>query len=171
MLSNVEGEQRHCTSPSRIELLKDMPIFGALSTEAIAFLEQRCVQIHLKSDDYFFHEGDPASSLFIMERGYAEVTKQCGSEMRTLRSLVCGDSFGEMAIVDMNPRGASVKAVTECDALELPASALYELYQFDLEQFTLIQMNMLREISRRLRYLNDKLAHSQPEILEKASRV
>jgi len=155
----------------RILLLQEMPIFGALSAEAIAFLEQRCEHVEMPAGQFFFHEGDPAQSLYILERGYAEALKQCGKELRSIRALTGGESFGEMAICDMNPRGASVKAITDCTALELPASALYELYQFDLEQFTLIQMNMLREISRRLRYLNDKLAKSQPEMLDKASRV
>lgn len=158
-------------SPQRLRLLQEMPIFGALSPEAINFVERHCIPRELEPGQVFFYEGDPASSLFVLESGSAEVTKRCGEDMRRLRWLKPGDCFGEMAVADMNPRGATVKATTLCIALEIPTSALYELYEFDLEQFTLIQMNMLREVSRRLRFLTDKLATSQPEMLEKASRV
>ncbi|MFK4752911.1 MULTISPECIES: Crp/Fnr family transcriptional regulator [Oceanospirillaceae] len=158
-------------SPQRLKLLQNMPIFGALSADAINFIESRCIQRQVQARQAFFYEDDPASSIFVLETGNAEVMKQCGDEMRQLRQLGPGDSFGEMAVVDMNPRGATVRAITDCDALELPAAALYELYQYDLEQFTLIQMNMLREISRRLRYLNAKLAATRPDILETASKV
>ncbi len=171
MLPKTLGTAQEPLCPKRIALLQEMPIFGALSAAAIEFIEQHCNQVSLEPGSVFFYEGDPASSLFVLESGHAEVIKQCGDELRTLRQLGPGDSFGEMAIVDMNPRGATVRATEKCVALELPAAALYELYQFDLEQFTLIQMNMLREISRRLRFLNDKLAHERPDILEKASRV
>ncbi|WP_305453290.1 Crp/Fnr family transcriptional regulator [Oceanobacter sp. 2_MG-2023] len=157
-------------SPQRLQLLQNRPIFGALSADAINFIEQRCIPRQLKAQQVFFYEDDPASSIFILETGRAEVMKQCGDEMRQLRQLGPGDSFGEMAVVDMNPRGATVRAITDCIALELPTAALYELYQYDLEQFTLIQMNMLREISRRLRFLNAKLAATHPDILETASK-
>jgi CRP/FNR family transcriptional regulator, cyclic AMP receptor protein len=158
-------------SPQRIALLQSMPIFGALNATTIRFIEQHCRYLELEAGQIFFSEGDPASSLFVLESGTAEVAKQCGPDLRRLRWLNAGDCFGEMAVADMNPRGATVRATTACKALEIPTEALYGLYELDLEQFTLIQMNMLREVSRRLRFLIEKLATSQPEMLEKASHV
>ncbi|MCY0964761.1 Crp/Fnr family transcriptional regulator [Parathalassolituus penaei] len=158
-------------TPQRLALLQSMPIFGALNATSIAFIESHCRCLELEAGQVIFYEGDPASSLFVLEQGTAEVMKQCGPDLRRLRWLHDGDCFGEMAIVDMNPRGATVRTTTPCKALEIPTEALYGLYELDLEQFTLIQMNMLREVSRRLRYLIEKLADSQPEMLEKATKV
>ncbi len=74
-----------------------------------------------------------------------------------LRTLEQGDCFGEMALMDMKSRSASVLALEACSAIELSAGCLFELYEHDLEQFTLIQMNMGREVSRRLRETDDHL--------------
>jgi CRP-like cAMP-binding protein len=68
-----------------------------------------------------------------------------------------GDCFGEMALVDLFPRSASALAVETCAALQITPSILQEIYQHDLEQFTLLQMNMGREISRRLREVDELL--------------
>ena len=53
--------------------------------------------------------------------------------------------------MDLLPRSASVRAVEDCTAIRLSAANLYQVYEQDLKQFALIQMNMGREVTRRLR--------------------
>jgi CRP-like cAMP-binding protein len=62
-----------------------------------------------------------------------------------------------MALMDMHPRSASVLATTDAVAIKLDASALLDLYQQDLDQFTLFQMNLGREVSRRLREADERM--------------
>ncbi len=66
--------------------------------------------------------------------------------------------------MDMNPRSASGVAETSCLALEVHNMSLFGLYERDLEQFTMIQMNLMREVSRRLRHLDQQLAEMQAQI-------
>lgn len=75
-----------------------------------------------------------------------------------LRELGPGDCFGEMAMIDFAPRSASVQALAPCRAFALSIARLHRLYEQDLEQFALIQMNLSRELSRRLRVTMDRLA-------------
>ena len=42
---------------------------------------------------------------------------------------------------------------------------LFALYEAHLQQFALIQMNLLREVSRRLRYLDERLMNLDNELL------
>jgi CRP-like cAMP-binding protein len=79
-----------------------------------------------------------------------------GSEV-ALSSLGPGDCFGEMALIDFCQRSASVRAEEDAHAIEVPAAALHRLYKTDLEQFALIQMNMGREVTRRLRITDQRL--------------
>jgi CRP/FNR family cyclic AMP-dependent transcriptional regulator len=74
-----------------------------------------------------------------------------------LHRLAAGDCFGEMALMDLFPRSASVRAEQDCSAIELAASDLLRLFEHDAEQFALIQMNIGREISRRLRTTDELL--------------
>lgn len=153
---------------NRLTLLQNMPIFSALSESALDFIESRCETRTILLGQAFFHEGDPAESLFILESGEAEVLKKCEPDLRRLSYLNPGDCLGEMAIVDNQPRSATVMAISDCQALEITADNLYALKQHDPEQFIQIQANLMQELSRRLRFLDDKLASTQPEMLQKS---
>ena len=48
-----------------------------------------------------------------------------------------------------------------CSAIELTTAALFELYSTHLEQFALIQINIARELSRRLRAADEQLFRSR----------
>jgi CRP-like cAMP-binding protein len=142
---------------ARVELLQQRPIFGGIRTDILVFLLDRCDVVRVRRNDYFFREGDAAQSMFVLETGRAAILKLWQGEQRLLRALEQGDCFGEMALMDMKSRSASVVATEDCTAIELSAGCLFELYERDLEQFTLIQMNMGREVSRRLRDTDDRL--------------
>jgi CRP-like cAMP-binding protein len=59
--------------------------------------------------------------------------------------------------MDHYPRSASVRAVSDCTAICVSAANLYEIYERDVKQFALIQMNIGREVTRRLRKADDQL--------------
>ena len=144
-------------SSTSLELLQAMPIFGAINDESLKFLLDRATEIKVGKDDYFFRENDQGSSMFVLEDGRVAVTKSWVGQSQDLAYLNKGDCFGEMALIEMGARSASVQAVEDCTALELSINHLHELYQHDLEQFTIIQMNMSREVCRRLRKADDLL--------------
>jgi CRP/FNR family cyclic AMP-dependent transcriptional regulator len=142
---------------AHIELLKQMPVFGGIRNDILRFLLDRSPTVAARGDDFFFREGDVAQSMFVLESGAVAILKLWKGEQRLLRRLESGDCFGEMALMDMLSRSASVVALEDCAAIELSVSSLFDLYEKDLEQFTLIQMNMGREVSRRLRIADERL--------------
>jgi CRP/FNR family cyclic AMP-dependent transcriptional regulator len=96
-------------------------------------------------------------SMFVLEKGKAAVLKSWHGQDYLLQTLEEGDCFGEMAVMDHCPRSASVRAVEDCTAIQISAANLYQVYAQDLKQFALIQMNMGREVCRRLREANSRL--------------
>ena len=144
------------TGPS-IKLLQDMPLFGGMSARALESLVAESTRVKLLKGQSFFHEGDAAQSMFVVEQGRVSVCKQWKGREIVLRELKRGDCFGEMALIDYTPRSATVRAGEACVAIEITADALLGLYKSDLEQFTIIQMNIAREISRRLRDLEQRM--------------
>jgi len=141
----------------RIELLQRMPIFGALRQDTLQFLLEQAHSKSVPAGEYFFREKDPADCLYVLEEGRATVVKTWQDGELLLRHLERGDCFGEMALMDFFPRSASVRAVAECVALALAPADLFRLFERDAEQFALIQMNMGREVSRRLRESDEQL--------------
>jgi len=148
-------------SSTSLELLQTMPIFGAITDDTLKFLLERSKQVRVDKDDYFFRENDQGSSMFVLEQGRVAVLKSWVGQSKVLAYLDSGDCFGEMALIEMCPRSASIQATEDCTAIELSMDDLHELYQHDLEQFTIIQMNTSREVSRRLRRADDLLFQVQ----------
>jgi CRP-like cAMP-binding protein len=144
-------------SPGRIELLQAMPIFGALSDSALECLLEDAPWVERAAGEYYFREGDAAQSMFVIEQGAVEVLKRWEGSDWPLHELNAGDCFGEMALMDYFPRSASVRVVEDCRAVEIATSALHRLCERDIEQFALIQMNIGREVSRRLRATDELL--------------
>lgn len=142
---------------ARIKLLQQMPIFGGIQTDVLEFILSLSASVSVKSDEAFFRENDTGSTFFVLESGLVAVTKLWKGQQHVLRQLEVGDCFGEMAIMDLQARSASVIAMQDSSAIEIPVSCLYQVQKKDLKQFTLIQMNMGREVSRRLRELDEEL--------------
>jgi CRP/FNR family cyclic AMP-dependent transcriptional regulator len=141
----------------RIELLQRMPVFGGIRADILRFLLPLCPIVEVRAGEFFFRENDAADSMFVLEAGKVAVLKTWRDETYLLHTLGRGDCFGEMALMDLMPRSASVRAVEDCSAIQLSAASLYQVYEKDLEQFAMMQMNMGREVSRRLREADARL--------------
>lgn len=152
----------------QIELLQQMPIFGGLPAEALELLLEGAPTVSVGAQAFFFREGDPAVSMFVLERGSVAVLRGWRGRETLLRRLGKGDCFGEMALLDLFPRSASVLAEQDCSAIELTPAHLYRLFERDPAQFAMIQMNIAREMSRRLRVTDDLLFRARMEGLKPA---
>jgi CRP-like cAMP-binding protein len=144
-------------TPSHTAVLQRMPIFGALAQQTLEFLVGRARTAAVDSGAWFFREGEVASDVYVLESGRVEVVKAWQERELRLCELGAGDCFGEMALIDLSPRSASVRALAPCRALRIGAGDLFALFERDAEQFALIQMNLAREMSRRLRATDEQL--------------
>ncbi len=140
-----------------IRLLQQMPIFGGVSEDALQYLIKQVPLITVNRGLFFFREGDSADSMYVLEAGRVAVFKPIHNQELLLRELGTGDCFGELALLDLMPRSASVRALENCCALQLSSGTLLALYRQHPEQFTLIYINIGREIARRLRVADDRL--------------
>jgi CRP-like cAMP-binding protein len=73
-----------------------------------------------------------------------------------------GDVFGEMEILDVMPSAATIKAVAPTKAMSISNKALHEIYKQDINIFAMLIMNLARDLSRRLREMDEKVAHESP---------
>jgi CRP/FNR family cyclic AMP-dependent transcriptional regulator len=142
---------------TRIELLQSMPVFGAIRDDSLHFLLEVARVVAVRAGEPFFREGEPGSSMFVLEAGRAAVVKHWQGRDFVVNRLDAGDCFGEMALMDLHPRSASVHAEEDCRAIELDAADLHGLFKRDPEQFALMQMNVGREVCRRLRATDELL--------------
>jgi len=161
---------------TRIELLQSMPIFGAIREDVLRFLVEQATVVKVAAGSYFFRECDEGQGMFVLEAGSVAVLKNWQGRKYKLHEFHRGDCFGEMALMDLMTRSASVKALEDCSAIELRPDHLMRLFELDIEQFALIQMNMGREVCRRLRATDERLfaaemsAEPQTVIMERVNK-
>jgi CRP/FNR family cyclic AMP-dependent transcriptional regulator len=144
-------------SEAHFNLLRNMPVFGALNNDTLQLICDESDVIEVTAGDYFFRQGDRANSLFVLQQGVVVVERLWNDTTIVLGRLQRGDCIGEMSLIDLMPRSASVRAEEDCQAIEITLSSLHKLYQQELEQYAIIMMNMGREVSRRLRVADDRL--------------
>ncbi|MGH8601583.1 MAG: Crp/Fnr family transcriptional regulator [Gammaproteobacteria bacterium] len=145
----------------RIKRLQEMPIFGGVRRDTLTYLLELVRSVTKVKGDYFCRENEDADSFFVLERGQVAVLKGWKGEQYLLNKLGAGDCFGEMAVIDLGTRTSSVLVLEDSFAIQVSAGNLYAVYKRDLEQFTIIQMNLCREISRRLRRADERLFASK----------
>lgn len=142
---------------THIKLLQAMPIFGGISEESLQFLMDRASIMEKSPDEYFFREDEKADAMFVLESGKVAISKRWKGQDHLLEHLCQGDCFGEMALIDLSPRSASVMAINPSRAIVINYANMLDLHMHNIEQFALIQMNMARELSRRLRLADEQL--------------
>jgi len=98
-----------------------------------------------------YEEGDPAREMYVLVSGRLEVFKPSLSVDVPLTDLLPGDFFGDMSFIDMQPRSGTVRASEPSVLWRLDYTVLRDTYQSDLKCYTLVVMNIAREMSRRLR--------------------
>lgn len=111
----------------------------------------RLVRIEIAPGDLVYEEGDPAHEMYVVVEGKLEVFKPSRSIDLPLTELVPGDFFGDMSFIDMQPRSATVRAADHTALWKLSYGELRKTYEQDLKCYTLVVMNIARELSRRLR--------------------
>src|SRR5262245_26758669 len=112
---------------ARIGLLQRMPVFGGIRADILRFLLSTCPIVEVPTGEYFFRERDPADAMFVLEAGKVVVLKSWRDEEYLLHALDTGDCFGEMALMDLMPRSASVRATQDCRAILVSAASLYRV--------------------------------------------
>lgn len=103
--------------------------------------------VSVKGGDFVFRERDEGRDMFLIREGQVKLTKQYAGQERQIELLDAGDFFGEMSLLDEQPREVSAQAVTDCTLFRIDASTFDLLVQETPE----IPIRMLQKLGRRLR--------------------
>jgi CRP-like cAMP-binding protein len=146
--------------PAEVAFIAKVPIFGAVPEAALRRIANLARRVDLDGPTVVFREGDQAKEMFIVLAGELEVRKRGkdGADTR-IAMLRPGDCAGEMALIDIQPRSAGVRALGPASLAVFSHADLATLYDEDPTAYTIFVMNIAREISRRLRRVDSLLAN------------
>jgi len=140
------------------EFLARTPFFGGLPEESLARLARRLRTSDLARGCAVFREGEQGRSMYVVEWGELLAMQNTlhGKPIKLLR-FASGDFFGEMTLIEMQPRPFSVVAESDARLLELTAQDLYALYREDVKAYVLVLQNINRELCRRMRRAGNRI--------------
>jgi len=142
--------------------LLDTPFFGGLSDASLDLLISMLVERRFDAGATVVAEAEPGRSMFIVHSGELVVSKLTDSGcIIRMRDLEPGDFFGEMTLIEMQNRSATVVAESPTVLYELTAQKLYACYKADIHAYVIIIQNISRELCRRLRRADNRIAELQ----------
>ena len=161
------GRDTRADTPVTPATLREIGLFGALSDEVLQHLSSTLRTMRAAPGDTIFREGEPAREMYVVLEGEIEVVKK-SRRGRDMRVAILGpsDCFGEMSIIDMQNRSASVRSLAPSRLLRMASDDMDALYRFDLKSYTLIVLNIARDLSRRLRVADGILADFTANVLD-----
>ncbi|MFT7621960.1 MAG: CRP/FNR family cyclic AMP-dependent transcriptional regulator [Myxococcota bacterium] len=142
------------------ELLPSLPIFGGLSDDELEHIAGLLQWHDFEDGQIIAAEGDVGTQMFIVAEGHIRVTHEGGDDAQpfVLAELRPGDCVGEMALIEIKPRSATIRAHGTVTVCSLSNADFLHLYATNLQTYTLMVLNVARELSRRLRKANEVIS-------------
>lgn len=102
-------------------------MFEGLSPRDRERLEKHARALRLGTGDVLMTEGDPATELYIVEKGTLEISRAGDESTVKLGIVEDGEIVGEVALFDRGSRSATARALTDCRVTAIPFSAIEKL--------------------------------------------
>ncbi len=134
------------------KLIERVDLFHGLSREELVKIFSKGITMRVTKGETIFHKGTVGSQMYVVLGGSVGVFD--GNQQ--LAALHTGDMFGEMALVNREPRSATVIAMEESKLFVLSENTFQQL----LTKRVAIQilMNIVNTLSKRLKSTNARLS-------------
>jgi AAA family ATP:ADP antiporter len=132
----------------KVIILKTVGIFSEIPEMALVEIAPSLEEVQVAAGEQIIRKGDAGTSLYIVVNGRVRVH----DEDRLVATLGDGEVFGEMAVLDPEPRMASVSALEDTLLLRMDGSALDDL----MTEYDEIARGIVRMLCRRLRAVGSK---------------
>ena len=139
-----------------IQVLKNVPIFEHLTAKELSEVVRLIHERTYKKDEHVFKKLAPAEGMYVILDGGVLITD---SDSETIfATLESGDFFGELALLDEEPRSASAISTMPSRLIGFFRTDLLTLMKRSPELGNKILLNLSRILGERLRRTNQELA-------------
>ncbi len=144
--------------------LRSVPIFHDLKPSSMDqlcdYLEEQVWDVgeQIFGEGDTFSEGDSGRRMYILREGEVEVLRRASSgHVISIVRLGPGETFGEMALVELQSRSATVVVRKKARTYSLTNLDLFTLYRTDPNAYVFVLQNICRMLSRRLRKADSRI--------------
>lgn len=138
-LNTLRGQTVKKLAINSEQLLQGVPLFRCLDSDAIKQTAAMLRKHTYDNGEIIISQGEKGDSLFLIARGVVRVSHSENGVSRDLGTLMAGDFFGEMALMQHECRNATIRTVTPCQLYELKRSELEKLMQANEDMRALLE--------------------------------
>lgn len=136
-------------------ILDKISIFGAINNDILEVIISHCDKKFYKKGDIIFEEDTPADNIFIIVSGRVKQVANYKTNPLELLEQMPGSTFGETAFIGIIPHFFTTIASEDTEVLIISRKILSTIHEKEPEVFTILIMNIARELARRLRKTKD----------------
>lgn len=107
----------------------------------------------LKANQILLQEGEHSNSLYWVQTGQLVVTKKRNGEEITLGHVYSGELVGEISFLDNEARSATVKALIDCELIEIPRETFEKIFAGQPKWLEIL----VKTLAERLRKANARI--------------
>jgi len=143
------------TKPAdKLEILRSHPLFGQLGADALNRLASYAHTKAVKAGAMIFEKGDPGTSLFAVLRGTVRISNQSADGKDAVLNMIpAGGLFGEIALLDGQPRTADALAVSDCELMQIDRRDFVPLLTGNPE----IALKLIELLCGRIRHTSEQV--------------
>ena len=141
MINRFDGFQMDVQR--KIQVLKSIDLLSFLHEDTLERLAEESREVILKPDEMVFHEGEEGKTMFVLLEGEIRVFKN-DVEITVMGQ---GSVFGEMALIESQPRSASVQALGPITLLEINQKQFHRYFASQPQ----VLMSLMKTMSSRFR--------------------
>lgn len=129
-------------------LLKKIPLFALLDDDEVTVLSEQLDQKRVYAGQMVFNQGDAGGTMYVVQSGKIEIfVKDDNNERVTLSTIEPGGIFGELSLLDNEPRSAGAKALEDTFLFVIDRHDLEMLF----EKHKHAALDIMTMLSRRIR--------------------
>ena len=152
-----------------IELMNQVPLFKTLDDSDLSKLSAIATEQTFSAGCLVVSEGDPGDSLFIIKYGTVHLSKHGETEEEEVGYMGSGQHFGEMALIDDEPRSATVEAAEHTELICIRRDDFENLLKQDTVLGFRVYKRFARILSNRLRETTNELCVIKEHVRRKIS--
>lgn len=140
--------------------LSRIPLFGQLNKEELEAIKHLIFERPFKAGAMLFMEGMQGEVFYLLKQGRVEILKKKDGKDLVIATLGAGETVGEMAVLDDEPRSASCRVAEDSLLLVVTKQSFQDILRLIPSGAVKIIMHILHNVNQRLREANRKLTLS-----------
>ena len=114
----------------RMMTIEESKLFTGLSPGELQLLRSIVQEQSFPVGAVIFNQGDPGNGLYVVRSGVVQIASEISqSDRRSLSRILPGESFGDMAVLDQEPRSATASAEQDTEVYFIPREDLLPLLE------------------------------------------